>query len=508
MESGTIISINQIVKRFGGVLALNDVSFNIKRSEILGLLGANGAGKSTLLKIIGGIEKSDNGKVVYEGNVLKVDNPHDAQKLGLISVYQELNVFLHMTAAENLFLGYEPKNKLGFIDSKRISNEAKEVLSLFELDIEPHTLLENLSVAKRHIIELVRAMNETPKVLMLDEPTAALSDNQIKWLFKKIRELVAKGTTVVYVSHRLDEIVELCDRSVVLKDGFVSAVLDDNFDKKQIIEAMIGRSIERGKKKDIKCRSESVFSCRNLSVKGKLHDISFDICKGEILGIGGLVGAGRSELLRALYGIDTIDNGSITINGKEIKNRHPEDSIRNKIVLISEDRKLEGLFLLQPVVNNISANTIKKWSKFGFIKRKREVTAAKKTSEDVSLDPDRLLMPANTLSGGNQQKVVLGKALLTGSDLLMMDEPTRGVDVGAREDIYGIINGLADEGKSILLVSSDWEELLALSDRLIVLSEGKVTAELTGEDISEENIMHYSTISNIDNTTTKAKKAN
>lgn len=507
MHSDTIITIEQMCKRFGGVHALNEVSFDVNRGEILGLLGANGAGKSTLLKIIGGIEKAGDGKIFYEGNELHVDNPHAAQKLGLVSVYQELNVFLHMTVAENLFLGKEPKNSLGLIDRKGMAKQAKEVLSAFGLDISPHITLQELSIAKRHLIEIVHAMNENPKVLMLDEPTAALSDAQIKWLFEKLRELVANGTTVIYVSHRLDEVVELCDRCVVLRDGCITAILDENFDKKQIIKAMIGKNIEI-EKKGITCNNgESVFSCTNLSVKGKLHDISFNICKGEILGVGGLMGSGRTELLRALYGIDEVESGKIAINGKEIKNRHPNDAIKNKMVLISEDRKLEGLFLTHPVANNISANTIKKWSKYGFINRKQEVSAAKKVSEDVALDSGRILKSAHTLSGGNQQKVVLGKALLTGADILLLDEPTRGVDVGAREDIYNIIKDLAAEGKTILFVSSDWEELLSLSDRIIVMSEGRVTAELTGEDISEEEIMQYSTVAYTNNSTAQEEEA-
>ena len=508
MGGGTIIAIQNIVKRFGGVQALDDVSFHIERGEIMGLLGANGAGKSTLLKIIGGIEKSDGGHIVYEGNVLGADSPQDAQKLGLMSVYQELNVFLHMTVAENLFLGREPKGKLNLIDRNRMIHDAKKVLSAFLLDMQPNALLQNVSVAGRHLIEIVRAMNENPKVLMLDEPTAALSQDQIHWLFRKVRDLAAKGTTVIYVSHRLDEIVELCDRCVVLKDGCVSAVLDDQFDKEQIINAMIGRSVKTEKRSHASHSDHIIFSCRNLSVKDKLHNIQFDVRKGEILGIGGLVGAGRSELLRALYGIDPLYGGAVSINGKMIRNNHPNAAIQNQIVLVSEDRKLEGLFQQQPVANNITANTLRNWSRFGFVQRRREVTAAKRASENVSLDPTRGLEPVSTLSGGNQQKVVLAKTLLTGSALLMLDEPTRGVDVGAREDIYRIIMSLAESGKSILLVSSDWEELLSLSDRIIVLSEGRITAELTGDELTEENIMRHSTIASVNNTASNAKSEN
>ena len=497
MDSDTIISINNIDKRYGGIHALNSVSFDIRRGEILGLLGANGAGTSTLLKILGGIIKPDSGYISYEGSPLKADTPHASQKLGLVSVYQELNVFLNMTVAENLFLGFEPKRKHGLIDHKLMISQADKVLSEFNVDIPPRTLLQQLSIAQRHMVEIVRALNENPKVLMLDEPTAALSHDQIQWLFEKIRVLSAIGVSVIYVSHRLDEVVRLCDRCVILKDGAFIDDLAGDFSKEQIIAAMIGRSIDQEKRKADRNIGEPVISVKDISIKGKLHDISFDIGAGEILGIGGLMGAGRSELLRAIYGIDTKDGGTISLHGQKLVIKHPNDAINNKIVLIGEDRKKDGLFLPQSIVNNISASSIRKWSRYGFINRKQEVSVTKEVSKSVTLDPGRALEAVDTLSGGNQQKAVLAKALLTGSKVILLDEPTRGVDVGAREDIYRLVRELAEDGKGILLVSSDWEELIALSDRVIVISEGKVTSELKGEEIIEENLMHWATAANI-----------
>ncbi len=506
MSNSPILTINNITKRFGGVLALDDVSFEIQRGEILGLLGANGAGKSTLLKIIGGVLHSDSGELSLDQKPYQAANASEALEHGLVSVYQELNLFLNMTVAENMFLGREPKKPNGLIDWEKIKLETQDVLAQFGLDIPINVAVQNLSVAQRHLVEIVRAMYEKPCILMLDEPTAALSDNQIKWLFIKIRELVAAGTTVIYVSHRLEEIIDLCDRCVVLRDGRFSALLDENFDQDLIIQAMIGRSVEIEKKVDL-CESEEVvFSCHNLSEPGKLYDINFETRKGEILGVAGLMGSGRTELLRALYGVDKSETGHFELNGKPISIKNTSDAINNGMVLVSEDRKSEGLFLKELVVNNLTANIVSKHAFLGFIKRRAEVKAAQETADDVRLTSGRLFDITNTLSGGNQQKVVLGKALLTGAQVLMLDEPTRGVDVGARADIYQIIQQLADEGKSIILVSSDWEELLALSDRVIVMAEGQITAELCGDEITEDNFMRHSSVANVAGAAVESEK--
>ncbi len=501
--AASILQIKNVTKHFFGVKALNDVSFDINKGEIVGLLGANGAGKSTLLKIIGGIQSADSGEILYEGEPLNLKTPHDAQQKGLISVYQELNLFLNMTVAENLFLGRECKDGLGFVDWKKTNKEAEFILKGMGLNIDPCTVVSNLSVARQHLIEIARAINEKPKVLLLDEPTAALSEDQIEWLFKQVRGLVEAGTTVIYVSHRLDEVSEFCSRCVILRDGRLTAILDDEFDKCNIVKNMIGYDVVLEKKAAAKECKDVVFECEGLSVKGKLDDVSFKVGREEILGIAGLVGAGRTDLLRAIYGVDKADSGILKLNGKPLNINHTSDAIKNKIVLISEDRKLEGLFLAEPVKLNLAANTLKDRATVGFIKSKEETKAAKEISGKVSLDKGRLRSPVRMLSGGNQQKVVIGKALLTGADLLLMDEPSRGVDVGAREEIYKIINSLSEEGKGIILVSSDWEELLALSDRVIVMSEGRLTQELSGDAITEENIMHASTIANLN----KAEKA-
>lgn len=497
MKNNPILSINNITKRFGGVLALDDVSFDIRQGEILGLLGANGAGKSTLLKILGGIFSADSGEIKLDQEPYQPHNAHEAKRQGVVSVYQELNMFMNLSVAENMYLGREPIKAGGLIDWGKIRKDTREILAQFELDIALNVALQNLSVAQRHLIEIVRAMNENPRILMLDEPTASLSESQIKWLFVKIRELVAGGTTVIYVSHRLEEVIELCDRCVVLKDGRFSTLLDGNFDQDLIIQAMIGREVEIQKKVYL-CQSEDVvLSCKKLSEPGKLYDISFETHKGEILGIAGLMGSGRTELLRALYGVDKCEVLALELNGKPISINDSTDAISNGLVLVSEDRKIEGLFLKEQVINNLTSNTIEQYAKMGFINPRKEATTAQKSAEEVRLTEGRLFDIANTLSGGNQQKVVLGKALLTGAQVLMLDEPTRGVDVGARADIYRIIQRVANEGRSVILVSSDWEELLTLSDRVLVIAEGRITAELCGDEISEENFMLHASASNV-----------
>lgn len=500
-----ILKIQNITKSFFGVKALDDVSFDIQKGQIVGLLGANGAGKSTLLKIIGGIQAADAGHILLEGEPLHVKTPHDAQRMGVVSVYQELNLFSHMTVAENLFIGRERKDKLGNVEWKRTKQDAADILLGMGLDIPPQTLVKDLSVARAHLIEIARAINENPKILLLDEPTAALSEDQITWLFDKVNELVKNGTTVVYVSHRLDEVTRLCERCVILRDGRLAATLDAGLNKSVIVEKMIGHEVVLQKKQIAEDFDKPLFECKGLSVKGKLENISFTVNRGEIVGIAGLVGAGRTELLRAIYGVDRMNEGALMLDGKPLDIKHTSDAIKQRVVLVSEDRKLEGLFLAEPVRLNLAANTLGQRAKLGFIERKKELAQTSEICDKVHLDKSRLRSPVRMLSGGNQQKVVIGKTLLTGADLLLMDEPTRGVDVGAREEIYQIIYSLAEQGKGIILVSSDWEEVLALSDRVLVMSEGRITKELRRDDITEENIMHHSTIAKVAKTEQASK---
>jgi ribose transport system ATP-binding protein len=490
-----VLSFEGISKSFGAIHALNDVSFDVLEGEVLGLLGANGAGKSTLLKIIGGILDSDSGQIRLDNSVYSPKSAFDAKLSGVISINQELNVFTNMTVAENLFLGSELKTKIGTIDWKRMYNEADLLLKSMELpSISGRGRMEDLSVANRQIVEIARAINEDPRILLLDEPTASLSEDQAQWLFNKINDLSQKGTTVIYVSHRLEEVLQICDRVVILRDGVLVATLTkEEMTRDLIVKHMVGQDLVTAVRTKGKIRGAKMLSCNCLTLASCFSDITFDVFAGEILGIAGLVGSGRSELLNCLYGVYRPDDGNIIIKETEVKINHPRDAIEHGIAMVSEDRKKEGLFLPETTTINITASTLDRRSKLGFIDQSLEKSQAETMVKNVLVDSTRLETPVGQLSGGNQQKVYLGKALLQSSDILLLDEPTRGVDVGARDEIYNLIKKSANDGKAIVLVSSDWEELTKYADRVLVMSEGKVVGELTGNKLTEETILHLCT---------------
>jgi ribose transport system ATP-binding protein len=497
LQKDTILRIENVSKSFFEVKALQNISFDIYKGEILGLLGANGAGKSTLLKIIGGVQGIDHGSIYLDKVNLGNITPHIAQQKGIISVYQEINLFLNMTVAENLFIGREVKTITGLIDWKATRNKAKTILDSLELDIDPDAEVASLSVANQHVVEIARALSEKPKILLLDEPTSTLSDCEIQWLFAQIRKLGKDGTTIVYVSHRLDEVIELCERCVILRDGKLADQLDGQFDKEKIINCMIGHNVELLRTEPKKTESEVVMEFTNISLRNRVKNVSFQLKKGEILGVAGLVGAGRSELLNAIFGIEKKTSGNIYKHGKEVKINNPKDAMNNGIMLIPEDRKLEGLFLNESVRFNIASATIDNRAKGGFISFKQEKEIITNAAKDVQIDSSRIDHLVKLLSGGNQQKAVIAKTLLVNADVLLLDEPTCGVDIGAREEIYSIIREVSNQGKSIILVSSDWEELIYLSDRLLVMSEGKITGVLTEEEVTKEKIGHLSTIADV-----------
>ena len=497
LQNNVILRIENISKSFYEVKALQNISFDIYKGEILGLLGANGAGKSTLLKIIGGVQKSDKGDIYLDNVNLGNITPYIAQQKGIISVYQEINLFLNMTVAENLLIGRENKTITRLIDWKATRKKAKSILESLGLDIDPDAEVASLSVANQHLVEIALALSEKPKILLLDEPTAALSDKEIQWLFLKIRELGQNGTTVVYVSHRLDEVIELCERCVILRDGKLADQLDGQFDKEKIINSMIGHNVVLLRTEAKKVSADVIMECKNISLRNRVKDVSFQLNKGEILGIAGLVGAGRTELLGAIFGIDKKTSGHIYKHGKEVIIKNPKDAMDNGIMLIPEDRKIDGLFLNESVRFNISSATLEKRAKIGFTNEKREKEVIAKAAKGVQLDTSRIEHLVKLLSGGNQQKAVIAKTLLVNADVLLLDEPTCGVDIGAREEIYSIIKEVSNQGKSIILVSSDWEELIYLSDRMLVMSEGKITGVLTPEEVTKEKIGHLSTIADM-----------
>jgi ribose transport system ATP-binding protein len=494
--STSVLSFSDIGKRFGDFQALHDISFELKAGEIVGLVGANGAGKSTLLKIAGGVHPPSAGGMMLYGRGYTPSSPQQAKAAGIASVFQELNLFLNMSVAENIFVDDGFRNRFGLIDWKAMHEEAGGVLRSSGLAVAPARPVSELSIAQQQMVEIVRALAEKPKILLLDEPTASLSEDQTAWLFTRVREAVSTGTSVLYVSHRLDEVSELCDRCVILRDGRLVATLEkEEIRKDLLIRHMVGREITDGARRVGRPAAEGriIFECENLSVKGKLQNVSFQVRSGEILGIAGLVGAGRTELLNTIYGILRPTDGELRRGGEELVVRHPRQAIAHGIAPVSEDRKKEGLFFGETVTCNLNASAVANRSLLGLVDRRKEKTRAAGIAGRIALNARHLPDPVERLSGGNQQKVVFGRALLTEADLLLLDEPTRGVDVGAREDLYSVIEEAAAIGKGVILVSSDWEEIVKLADRALVMRDGQIVGELTGEQINEEAMLHLCT---------------
>ena len=494
--TSAVLSFSGIGKSFGDFEALHDVGFELPAGEVVGLVGANGAGKSTLLKIVAGVHPASQGRMLLNGKEYRPSSPQHAKSSGIASVFQELNLFLAMSVAENIFIDDGFRNRWGLIDWKRMTAEAGRVLAGCGLDIPPGKLVGELGVAQQQMVEIVRALGEKPDILLLDEPTASLSEDQTRWLFGKVREAVSGGTSVLYVSHRLDEVTELCDRCVILRDGGMAATLEKSeIRKDRIIRHMVGREIPVTGRGVCGPGADGgvVFECVDLSVKGKLDGISFQVRCGEILGIAGLVGAGRTELLNTIYGIIRPTRGAVKRDGVELVVKHPRVAIAHGIAPVSEDRKTEGLFFGETVTCNLNASSVANRPLLGFVNRRKERVRAAAIAGRIALDARHLDGAVDRLSGGNQQKVVFGRALLTDADLLLLDEPTRGVDVGAREDIYAVIREAARGGAGVILVSSDWEEIVKLADRALVMRDGEIVGELAGQDINESTMLHLCT---------------
>ena len=494
--STAVLSFSGISKSFGDFQALRDISFELTSGEVVGLVGANGAGKSTLLKIVGGVQPPSSGDMFLYGREYRPSSPQHAKTSGIASVFQELNLFLNMSVAENIFVDDGFKNRFGLIDWKAMREEAGRVLRSDGLYVAPARPVSELGIAQQQLVEIVRALAEKPKILLLDEPTASLSEDQTAWLFAKVREAVAAGTSVLYVSHRLDEVSDLCDRCVILRDGRLVATLEKaEIRKDQLIRHMVGREIASGATRVRRPAAEGriIFECLGLSVRGKLQNVSFQVRSGEILGIAGLVGAGRTELLNAIYGILRPTGGVLRREGEDLVVKHPREAIAHGMAPVSEDRKKEGLFFGETVTCNLNASAVTNRPLLGFIDRRKERTRAAGIAGRIALNTRHLQEPVERLSGGNQQKVVFGRVLLTEADLLLLDEPTRGVDVGAREDIYSVIEEAAALGKGVILVSSDWEEIVKLADRTLVLRDGQIVGELAGEQINESAMLHLCT---------------
>ena len=483
-----------IRKGFPGVQALDGVDLELYEGEVLALLGENGAGKSTLIKVIGGAHLPDEGTMEIEGHSDPIDTPQDSLKAGIGIIYQEFNLVPGLTARENIFLGQEP-SRLSFIPR---SEEKEKALNLFErigVEIDPGKLCSQLSVAEQQVVEIAKALSQNARIIVMDEPTAALTPREVEGLLRVVRELRSQGIGIIYISHRLDEIDAIADRVTILRDGaHVATRRKSDLDREQMIALMVGRSLEKEFPSRESVAGEVRLSVRNLTRGSWVKDVSFDLRSGEIVGLTGLVGAGRTETARLIFGADRKDSGSIDLDGKRLDLGSPRDGIRNGICLLTEDRKGQGLVLGQTVRENFGLPNLRDFTENFLISSSRESEAFAGYVDKMRIKISSHSQSAGTLSGGNQQKVVLAKWLQRNAEVIIFDEPTRGIDVGAKFEIYQLIHGLAQQGKAILMISSELPEILGMSDRIIVMNEGRVTGEIEDcANANQEDVMKLAT---------------
>lgn len=490
MNKEVLLSVHNLCKDYPGVHALSDVSFDVYKGEIHALIGENGAGKSTLIKALAGAISPTSGEFVYNGQAFSRIEPALAKELGISVIYQEFNLMNSLTVAENVFMGHYPI-KHGLIDKKQMKEKTTEIFKSMGVEMDPDAIVMDLSTAYMQLVEIAKSLSRELKLLIMDEPTAPLTTKEVELLFDIIKKLKESGVTIIFISHRLNEIFDICDRVTILRDGkFVLTDDVKNMDKAKLIKGMIGREISNAyPDKDIEIKEE-VLRLENLSGNG-VENINFTLHKGEILGLAGLVGAGRTEIMRVLFGADRKNSGKVFLNGKEINNKSPEQAIKNKIVLLPEDRKQQGLLLMLTIAQNISLPNLSSLTKKLVVDRKAEKEMVNKQKENLQIACYSTDQITNTLSGGNQQKVVIGKWLAGDADVYIFDEPTRGIDVGAKYEIYTLMNSLCKEGKAIIMISSDMEEMLGMSDRIVVMCEGEQMAILNKDEFNQETILRY-----------------
>lgn len=488
------IEMRGIDKSFGSNQVLKQAGFTLESGEVHALMGENGAGKSTLMKILTGVYTKDAGTVLVDGKEVNYKNPQEAEKAGIVFIYQELNVMFDLTVEENLFMGKEIHGKFGICDKKAMQKKAQEALNILGVNISPKTVMAELSVGQQQMVEICKALMADAKVIIMDEPTAALTQSETAALFKVIESLRKKGVSMVYISHRMEEIFELCDRITVLREGSYIGVKNiPETNMNEIVKMMIGREIgERYPSRNVKIGKE-VLKVKELTRKGTFHDVNFSVRAGEVLGVSGLMGAGRTEIMQAIFGNLSYESGTIEIDGKEVKISNPRQAMEHGIGFITEDRKTEGLMLDKSIRENISLCNLRRISKSSVISREAEKNMVAEAIKDLHIKCFGSYHECNNLSGGNQQKVVLAKWILTNPKILILDEPTRGVDIGAKKEIYSIINKLAAQGVAIIMVSSELPEVLGMSDNIMVVREGEVRGIISYEEANQERVMTLAT---------------
>lgn len=488
MDNNYILTLKNITKEFPGVKALDDVTINIERGTIHGLVGENGAGKSTLIKVLAGIYQTNKGEIILDGKPCRFNSPIEARRAGISVVHQEIKLAEPLSVAENMFLG-NVQLKNGLVDWKGMRRRAREIVEDLGMDIDINAQVSSLTVAKKQIVEIMHAINNNSRILIMDEPSAVLTDRELEVMFRIVKQLRDEGITIIYISHRLDEIFGLCSNVSVLRDGcHIDTIPVASVDRQGLINMMVGREMGQEYPKEVGNVGGTILEVKNLS-RGILQDISFEVKSGEVFGISGLVGAGRTELARAILGIDKPESGEVYVRGKKVHYRTFADAIRDGLGLIPEDRKLQGLVQIMSVKRNTTLVNMKRVLRAGVISSSLEEKLSKEYADKLHVVTPSMETEVQYLSGGNQQKVVIAKWLFQNSEILFLDEPTRGIDVGAKAEIYRLINRMAKEGKTIIMISSEMPELLGMCDRIMVMHEGHKMGELNAAEATQEKIM-------------------
>lgn len=488
-----LLEMRSITKRFPGVLALNEVNFDVRKGEVHALVGENGAGKSTLMKILSGVYERDSGEVVFKGQPVAFRNPRQSQLAGITTIYQELNQVPYLSVTENIFLGTELTRGVALKWSE-MHQRARELLAKLHLDIDPRTLVNELGVGMQQMVEVAKALYHKADLIIMDEPTSSLSIREINDLFSIVRELKAEGVSVIYISHHLEETFQISDRITVLRDGrHISTQPTEALNVDKLIRLMVGRDLSEQFPKETVVRGDEILRVEGLNQGTRLFDISFAAYAGEVLGLAGLVGAGRTELVRAIFGADPIDSGQFFVDGQAVSIKSSRDAVSHGIGLLTEDRKRQGLFLQMNVRENVTMSVLERLTRSLVTNQKKEAVLTQEYIDSLAIKTSGQDQPAINLSGGTQQKVVLSKWLATKPRMLIFDEPTRGIDVGAKVEIYRMMNDLAKQGVAILMVSSELPEILGMSDRIMVIAGGRIRGFLNREEATEEKIMELAT---------------
>lgn len=486
-----ILEMKHVTMDFPGVRALDDVSFLLKRGEIHALVGENGAGKSTLMKILLGLYKPVNGEIHLNGERVKISSPTDALSLGISMMHQEISLVNQMSVCENIWLGREKDfSRHGVLDVKARLQKTQALLQRLKIPLDPHATVGSLSIANMQLVEIARAVSYDSRIIIMDEPTSALTNEEVSVLFDIIRDLSSNGVGIIFISHKLEELLTICDAITVLRDGkYVASCAASSVDKAQLVKLIAGREIKELYPKDSSCPGETLLEVRDLCKEGVFQNVSFQVRRGEILGICGLMGAGRTEILEAIFGVNPADSGEIVIKGKPVTIRNPGQAIKSGLGFVTEDRLHKGIIGKIPVKVNISIAYIKSICKAIFLNTRKELADCRSIVDSLQIKVSNINQIGASLSGGNQQKVIIGRSLLTNPEIMLLDEPTRGIDVGSKSQIYRLMNDLAKQGMAIVMVSSEMPEVMGMSDRIIVVSKGRITAEVERNDFDQERLM-------------------